>query len=70
MTAIRTYGVIWLFAAAVTGVSYAAGLITALTFPIFGFAIATLAVAGFVVVLPIWLNEHFEPRTYPVVRKR
>lgn len=69
MTAIRIYGFIWLLVLGATGVSYLMGFINAMTFPIIGFVFSTLAVMGFVAVLPAWLNEHYSPKTYPVVKK-
>jgi hypothetical protein len=68
MTAIRIYGLIWLLALSVTAVLYFVGFINEMTFPIFGFAYSTLAVMGFVAVLPAWLNEHHTPKTYPVAK--
>lgn len=66
MTAMRIYGGIWLLVLGVTGISYLTGSVNAITFPIFGFVFSSLAAAGFVAVLPAWLDEHFSPRTYPV----
>ena len=63
MTAMKIYGLIWLPILGVTGVSYLAGFINTITSPIFGFVFSTLVVAGFVAVLPAWLNEHFSPKT-------
>ena len=65
MTAVRIYGLIWLFVLVATGVSYLTGSINAMTLPIFGFIFSTLAAGGFVAVLPVWLNDHFSPKTYP-----
>jgi len=70
MTELRIYGLTWLLVLAATGVSYFAGLINAMTRPIFGFVLSALAVMGFVAVLPAWLNHHFSPKTYPVFRNR
>jgi len=64
MTALRIYGLIWLLVLGATGVSYLMDLINIVTFPIFGFVFATLAVMAFVAVLPAWLNEHHSPKTY------
>lgn len=65
MTAVRIYGLIWLLVLAATGVSYVTGLINAMTLPILGFLISTLTFMGFAAVLPVWLNDHFSPKTYP-----
>jgi hypothetical protein len=69
MTAMRVYGLVWLAVLGLTGFLYLIGFINAMTFPIFGFVFSTLAVAGFMAVLPAWLNEHFSPKTYSVLEK-
>ena len=69
MTALRIYGLIWLLVLGAAGVSYLMDLINTVTFPIFGFVFATLAVMAFVAVLPAWLNEHHSPKTYPAANK-
>ena len=68
MTAFRVYGVIWLFVLGLTVVSYSMGFINEITFPIFGFIFSTLAVMGFLAVLPAWLNEYHEPKPYSAAR--
>ena len=68
MTAIRIYGLVWLFTITVTAALYFVGLINEMTFPIFGFVYSTLAVMGFVAVIPVWLNEYHEPKTHPVAK--
>lgn len=70
MTAVRIYGLIWLFVLAATGVSYLTGSINTMTLPIFGFVFSTLAVGGFVAALPVWLNKHFSPKTYAAAKKQ
>jgi len=60
MTAIRTYGLIWILALGVTAVLYFVGLINEMTLPVLGFVFSTLAVMVFVAVLPAWLNEHHD----------
>ena len=70
MTAIRIYGLVWLLAISVTAALYFVGLINEMTFPIFGFVYSTLAVMGFVAVLPVWLNDYHKPKTYPVAKNR
>jgi hypothetical protein len=69
MTALRIYGLIWLLVLGATGVSYLMDLINTVTFPIFGFVFATLAVMAFVAVLPVWLNEHHSPKTCRAANK-
>jgi hypothetical protein len=66
MTTMRIYGGVWLLVLGVTGVTYLTGSINAVTFPVFGFIFSSLAAAGFVAVLPAWLDEHYSPRAYPV----
>ena len=68
MTAIKIYSLIWFLVLGLTGISYSIGLINEMTFPIFGFVYSTLAVMGFVAVLPQWLNEYHAPKTYSVAR--
>lgn len=68
MTAIRIYGLIWFLVLGLTGISYSMGLINDITLPIFGFVYSTLAVMGFVAVLPIWVNEYHAPKTYSAAR--
>jgi hypothetical protein len=70
MTAIRIYGLVWLFTVSVTAALYFVGLVNEMTFPIFGFFYSTLAIMGFVAVLPVWLNEHHKPKAYPVTKPR
>ena len=64
MTVLRIYAATWIVALASTGASYSLGFINATTFPIFGFVLSTLAAAGFVAVLPLWLSEHYVPKRY------
>ena len=66
MTVMEIYGLIWFFVLAATGVSYLTGLINETTLPIFGLLFSTLAFTGITAVLPVWLNEHFSPKTYRV----
>jgi hypothetical protein len=70
MTGIRIYGLLWLLVLGAGGGLYLSGFMNAMTFPIFGFVFSTLAIMGFVAVLPAWLNEHYAPRTYTVAKKR
>ena len=70
MTAIRIYGLVWLFVISVTVALYFVGIINEMTFPIFGFVYSTLIVMGFVAVLPVWLNEYHAPKTNPVAKNR
>jgi hypothetical protein len=70
MTAIRIYSLVWLFAISVTAALYFVGLVNEMTFPIFGFVYSTLAVMGFVAVLPAWLNEYHAPKIYTVSKSR
>jgi len=65
MNVIRIYSAIWLFVLAAAGVSYLTGSLTEMTLVIFGFVVSTLAAAGFLGVLPAWLDDHFSPKTYP-----
>ena len=60
----RIYGLIWLLVLAAAGISYLTGSINAMTLPIFGFVLSTLAAGGFVAVLPVWLKDHYSPKTY------
>lgn len=69
MTAMRIYGLTWLLVLGVTGISFLMGFINAMSLPIFGFVFSTLAAGGIVAVLPVWLNEHYSPKTYPVAKK-
>jgi hypothetical protein len=69
MTAIRIYGLIWLLVLAATGGFYLMGLTNAMTLPIFGFIFSTIAAGGLLAVLPMWLNEHYSPKTYPVSKR-
>jgi len=66
----RIYTLAWMLVLAVAAISYMAGLFSATTLPIFGFVISTLVFMGFVVVLPVLLDDHFSPKIHPAGMQR
>ena len=64
MKVVKIYLVTWIVVLGLTGGSYSMGLLNEITFPIFGLVLGTLAAAGLLAVLPVWLNEHFLPKRY------
>ncbi|HMJ07873.1 MAG TPA: hypothetical protein VK468_02640 [Pyrinomonadaceae bacterium] len=62
---VKVYGLVWFFVLAGAGVLYFTGSFNEMTLPIIGFVFSTLAVMGFVAVLPSLLDDHFSPKTYP-----
>lgn len=69
MRVLRIYAATWIVVLGSTGASYSLGFMNATTFPIFGFVLSTLAAAGFMAVLPLWLSEQYVPKGYSVARK-
>lgn len=64
MILLRIYALMWVLVLAAAGGLYSTGSFNELALTIFGFLSSTLLVAGFVAVLPAWMNHHFAPRTY------
>ena len=61
---LKIYGLVWLAALAAAAGMYLTGSITAVNLPIMGFFFSTLALMGFVAVLPSLVSDHFEPKNY------
>ena len=61
---LKIYGLVWLAALAAAAGMYLTGSITAVSLPIVGFVFSTLALMGFVAVLPSLVSDHFEPKNY------
>ena len=61
---LKIYGLVWLAALAAAAGMYLTGSITAVSLPIMGFFFSTLALMGFVAVLPSLVSDHFEPKNY------
>jgi hypothetical protein len=57
MKALIIYALTWFLALAAAGVVYLTGNFNEMMVTIFGFIFATLFFAGFVAVLPFWVDE-------------
>lgn len=62
MWVVIIYALVWLVSAAVAVSVYLGGFLGEMLQVIFGFYLSTLFIAGFVLVLPAWLNEYFAPK--------
>lgn len=63
MWAVKIYALIWfLSAAAAVAACLIGGFSYEMTQMIFGLFFSTLVAAGFLAVLPVWVNEHFAPK--------
>ena len=58
----KIYGLVWLLALAAGLGLYLTGSFTVVTLPIIGLFYSTLAVMGFVAVLPSLIDNHFTPK--------
>jgi len=59
MKALIIYALIWILALAAAGVVYLTGSLGEMTVTVFGFIFATIFFAGFVMVLPFWVDERY-----------
>ncbi len=57
MKALLIYALTWFLVSAAAGAVYLTGYLGEVTLTIFGFIFSTLFFAGFVAVLPFWVNE-------------
>ncbi len=68
MMIFRIYALVWIFVLAAAGGLFFMGSFNSVALHIFGFVTATLVAAGFVVLLPLWMDHHFAPKTYSPAR--
>lgn len=68
MIILRIYALVWILVLAAAGGLFYTGSFSEVAMHIFGFVFATLVVAGFVAVLPMWMDHHFAPKTYSPAR--
>lgn len=68
MIILRIYALVWVSVLAAAGGFYYTGSFNEVMLDIFGFVSSTLFAMGFVAVLPIWIEHHFEPKTYSAAR--
>lgn len=59
MKALIIYAMSWFLLSAAVVLVFLTGYLSELTLTVFGFAAATLFFAGFVVVLPFWVDENY-----------
>lgn len=63
MWAVKIYALVWFLASAIAVVTYLiGGFSNEMTQMIFGFFFSTLFSCGFIMVLPVWVNEYFAPK--------
>ena len=53
------YALIWILLAAAAGILFVTGYLNEMTLTVFGFLASTLIFAGFLAVLPWWMNKRF-----------
>ena len=51
------YALIWILLAAAAGILFVTGYLNEMTLTVFGFLASTLFFAGFLAVLPWWMNK-------------
>lgn len=68
MIILRIYALVWILVLAAAGGLFFIGSLNSVALHIFGFVSATLGAAGFVLVLPLWMDHHFAPKTYSPAR--
>jgi hypothetical protein len=64
MTIVQIYGLVWILFLAAGLVLFLTSSFDELTLVLFGFGFSTLAVLGFIAVLPVMLDKYHEPKTY------
>ena len=59
MKALIIYILTWFLVLAAAGVMYFTGSFNEMVLTVFGFVLSTLFFAGFLAVLPFWVDEHY-----------
>jgi uncharacterized membrane protein required for colicin V production len=67
MIILRIYALVWAFVLVAVGLNFIESF-DEITLHIFGFIFSTLLVTGFIVVLPVWMDQYFAPKTYSAAR--
>jgi hypothetical protein len=68
MTVVRIYALLWAFVLAAAGILAYTRSFNEVTRDLVGFVSGTLLAAGFIAVLPVWVDHHFAPKTYSPAR--